>query len=139
MKSPTLNSMIRLRSEIVGKIEHHQEEAERARRELGHVDAVLQMLSPGIALGAVKAKRFPVRKLDRKNGATRLMLSVMRAHPQSMAVRDIVALMLKSGKLKDADPTALQRRVENALNRLRLRKGAVAIPQDTGPQHWRLT
>lgn len=142
MTDLTLNAMIRLRSEIAGRIEHHQEEATRAARELGHVDAVLQILSPGIELGAIRTKPFPARHVKRKNGAARLIQTVMRENPQSMTVEEIVEALIESGKLGAADAAernVLVHRVGNSLYRLKMRKRAVAIPQDVGAQRWRLT
>jgi hypothetical protein len=140
---PALNAMIRLRSEIAGRINHHNDEAERAERELGHVDAVLHMMSPDLVLEHIGAKKWPPRTpTARRNNRLRTIVEIMRATPQSLtasAIAERLAERAGEGPLEGVSRAALIRKVESSLHRLRTRGRAVAIPQEVGPQAWRMT
>lgn len=140
--SYAVHAMTRLRAEIAGKIEYLHEQAEQAERELGHVDAVLHMLAPGLALNAVAAKQYPPRKRDpRRNGWARMVLDVLRNTPKSLTVDEIADEIVRTrfnGEMDRKQRVALEKRIDNQMHRLRDREAATAIPQESGRQAWRL-
>lgn len=134
-------ALTRLRAETAGKIEHFQKEAERARRQLVHIDAVLEMVAPDLVLDQIKAKAYPKRHQSRKNGASRVAVDVLRESGKALTVGEIADAVAHRQGLGDLDRiarNALIKKVENTVRRLRDKRGAVAVPQPTGPQAWRL-
>ena len=139
---PTLNAMIRLRSEIAGRINHHHDELERAERELGHVDAVLHIMSPDLVLDEIAAKKFKAHPHPpRRNNRLRMIVDIMRETPKSLTVAAIAEELAKrtgEGGVGMVGWNQLLKKVESSMARLRTRGSAIAVPQEIGPQAWRL-
>ena len=133
-------ALTRLRAEIAGRIEHHQTEAEKAAREIAHVDAVLHMIAPELALEAIRTKAYPPRTQPRRNAGGRLVATIMRERGVPLLVAEITDEIVARRKLEldERAYAALKHQVENAMTRLRRQGGARNIPQDVGPQRWSL-
>ena len=54
---PAVDALKRLHAELGGKIEDNKREAERLRRDMLHVEAVLKMLRPDFDLKSIAARR----------------------------------------------------------------------------------
>jgi hypothetical protein len=77
----TINGLIRKRSELLGRIEHHVSQWQQAAHDLEHVDAVLRIMSPELDLAGIKAKPVPPLHAAYKGEVARLVLDCFRQHP----------------------------------------------------------
>ena len=142
MSELAINALVRLRAQIAGEIEHHQQAEDKAQRALAHVEGVLRIMAPEVELPAVTPKAFPPRKQGRRGENARLICVILRDTPKAMTVGEIADAFLERRGQSGAPPqerNRVMRCIENTLGRMRDRAGtAHAIPQHDGPQAWRL-
>lgn len=77
----TINGLVRKRSELLGRIDHHITQWQQAARDLEHVDHVLRLLAPELDLGEVKAKPVPPLHAAYKGEVARLVADCFRQNP----------------------------------------------------------
>lgn len=112
--SPLMYGLIKLHSRLEADLQKQKEN-------LGHVRAVIKIVSPDFDVASIKPKRTNQRNPHFKQGeAFLLALDVLRKATEPMPAMEIVTAMLaKKGVLK---PTAIERRaawnaIKNTLDR----------------------
>ena len=146
----TINGLVRKRSELLGKIEHHVSQWQQAARDLEHVDHVLRLLAPEMDLGEVKAKPVPPLHAAYKGEVARLVLECFRLNPgKSLSTVFVTDYVMQQRGLDSTDRqlrTLILKRVSACLGTWR-RKGRVTGERPPGAPRtgegsfcvWRLT
>lgn len=131
----TVNGLVRKRSELMGRIDHHITQWQQAARDLEHVDAVLRMMAPELSLEDVKAKPVPPLHAAFKGEVARLVLDCFRLNPgASLSTVFITDYVMRQRGLDVGDRnlrTLILKRVSACLGTWR-RKGRVTGERPPG-------
>jgi hypothetical protein len=90
-----LAALVRLHSELGGRILANRKEAKSLATDMKHVEAVIRMFDPGYDV-----RRIPIRRRNRSNGLFkrgtlfRAALDALRKAPEPMTTRELVEAML---------------------------------------------
>lgn len=146
----TINGLVRKRSELLGRIEHHVSQWQQAAHDLEHIDAVLRIMAPDLNLEGVKPKPVPPLHAAFKGEVARLVADCFRLHPgQALSTPAITDYVMKQRGLDVSDKnlrTLLLKRVSACLGTWR-RKGRITGERPPGAPRtgegsfcvWRLT
>ena len=137
-----ISALVRKRAELAGLIEHRRIELDAMVANLGHLDATLRLLDPGIRLDAIRPKaQRPAADPGRPEITTRMVLDALRRAGEALSTREIAARLLAEMGADGGDEKLLRavaERVGEALRRQR-RKGVARSAQGLGQEMlWRL-
>jgi hypothetical protein len=82
----------RLHAELAGKILQSEEEGERLREDMKHVEAVLKLLDPDYRVQAIAVRRRKPNPYFKRGTIFRHALEALRDAPAPMTARDIYPL-----------------------------------------------
>jgi hypothetical protein len=110
------------RAALGGTIVELERRIARHRAELGHLDAVLRMIAPGVEPDRIwpKVSRQRSAWFLRHGEGTRKVFDVLRTSAQALTAREIAAQLIKDGQLDGSDPRLcdlVQRSVQGILKR----------------------
>ena len=74
----TISGLLAKRSELAGKIEHHQRTLNELLIDLDHLDHTIHLFAPDLELGLGKPKAFPPRHQAFRGGMQRFVLEALR-------------------------------------------------------------
>ena len=127
MASPTINGLIKKRSEIAGRIHAIQEEAGRLIAALDHIDATLRLFDPEIDFEVLPVKALPPPNAAFRGEFQRSLLEMLRGTQRWQTTDELCVKVMVQRRMNEADRalrTLTRKRVGHALTRLR-RKGVV--------------
>lgn len=139
MTSPAIAALREKRAELAGEIIHLEKQAARLRSDLGHVDAALRVLSPGIDLEKIVPRRIHYRPRHFKRGhLTRLCLEFLRDQAAPIAVADIMPVALEGRTLNAHEHQRLAVAIYQALYKLGKRGVVEQVGEGVKAARWRL-
>jgi hypothetical protein len=90
----TLAALVRLHSELGGRILANRKEAKSLKDDMRHVEAVICMFEPGYDVRRIAARRNRSNGLFKHGALFRLAMDALRKAPEPMTTRQIAEAML---------------------------------------------
>lgn len=125
--TPTLNGLIKKRSEIAGRIQSLHEEAGRLIAALDHLDAAIRLFDPEIDFQDMPVKMLPPPNAAFRGEFQRSLLEMLRGQQRWQSTDDLTVKVMVQRRMNETDlalRVLTRKRVGHALTRLR-RKGVV--------------
>jgi hypothetical protein len=136
---PAMYALLDLHSTLGGEILRNKDEAERLRKNMQHVEAVIKMLEPQFSLRRVAVKRRKANQWFRRGTLYRKAVDVLRTAEQPMTATDIAWAVLNKANIQTTDKKAVQALGQGIQSGLRKHKGkSVEVVNDGFPALWRL-
>ena len=127
MTSPTINGLIKKRSELAGRIQAIQEEQARLIANLDHIDATLRIFDPEIDFEVLPVKQLPPPNSAFRGEFQRSLLEMLRGTQHWQTTEELAVKVMVQRRMNDGDRALrvlTRKRVGHALTRLR-NKGVV--------------
>lgn len=105
---PTVQTLLRLHADIGGRILANQQEAERLRQDMQHVEAVIKMFDPAFNLRPVAVKRRKRNQWFKRGTIFRHAMDVLRAADAPLTSREIALRMLAARGDSEPDLGAIR-------------------------------
>ncbi|PZO50455.1 MAG: hypothetical protein DCF16_12955 [Alphaproteobacteria bacterium] len=146
----TINGLVRKRSELMGRIEHHAAHWQQAVKDMDAIDAAIRIMAPEVELDGIAPKPVPPVHAAYKGEVARLVADCFRLNPsEPLSTVFITDYVMRQRGLDSADRNLrnlLLKRVSACLGTWR-RKGRVTGERPPGAPRtgegsfceWRLT
>jgi hypothetical protein len=124
-ESHVVSALVNKRAEIAGMIARTQQQLDKFRADLGHLDAILRLFAPTVKPETIPAKR--IRRADplfEHGELSRRVLDALRRAGAPILAPDLVRSVMIDNGLDPADRasvTRVQWKVRDTLNRLNKR------------------
>jgi hypothetical protein len=123
-----------LHLDLTRKLARAKAERPSVRIDIWHVEHVIRLLEPGIAIGY---RRKP-NPWFRYGTLFRRAVEVLRAAGRPMHSREIVLALLQKHNITDADPLAVRDLVKSVERSLVYHRGRDIVTVGSRPVHWKL-
>ncbi|MER9890028.1 hypothetical protein NKJ48_31075 [Mesorhizobium sp. M0114] len=134
---PALYALIRLHSEIGGKIRHNAKQATKLIEDMKHVEAVLHLLEPGFNAPAISVKRRNnPNPLFKRGYIIRAAIDVLRTATEPMSAEEIALVLLRSKGVEA--PTRAETHLMYGAVSASLRINKDVTLHDGRPRRWTL-
>jgi len=98
---PTVQTLLRLHADIGGRLLKNEQEAERLRQDMRHVEAVIKMFDPDFNLRPVAVKRRKPNPWFKRGTIYRHAVEVLRVAEGPLTSREIATRMLAAKGVTD--------------------------------------
>lgn len=126
----------RLHAELAGKIIDNKREAERLRRAMVHVEAVLKLLSPDYDVRPIAVRRRKVNTWFKRGTLLRHALAALRTAEGPLTTREVVLRMLTAKGVTNATPFAIRGLCVSTSEALRTYNGRSVVSDGKVPARW---
>ena len=135
---PAMYALMRLYAELRGKLLSYRQGEEAIHADLARVQAVMEMLEPGIDLSSIKPKfRNKANGVFPKGQAFRLALEVLGRADKPLTIAEIALAMFKAKGIAKPERQALRNLFSAIAPTLKRREGdSVRAYRDGKPTRW---
>ena len=116
MNSHLLSGLMRKRAELAGKVEHAEAHLNELQTALSHVDAVMRMVSPDLAVEQIPPKRAYAPRLAGPP-IGRLVLDAMRGLSEPVGSWEVTGIIMQNEHVHPLGRNKLDHRVRGWLTR----------------------
>lgn len=99
----TISGLLAKRSEIAGKLEHHQSLVRQLIIDLDNIDATIRMFAPDIELNEIKPKPLPPRSAAYKGEVSRIVLETLRTAKHPCSTQELTMHVMAERGMNTAD------------------------------------
>lgn len=104
-ESHTISGLASMRGELAGKIDFHNSEIRRIKKDMATIDAAIKIFDPEFRIGSIKKKRVQAKNHFFKNGeCNTLLMDLMREVARPQTTQEIVT---EAAKRKGYDLDAI--------------------------------
>ncbi len=126
------------RSELAGKIEHHQTVLRQLIIDLDNLDATLRLFEPDIELEDIKPKPFPPRHAAFKGEVARVIFSALRQSDRPLSTHELTQMFMAERGLNTADRKLVKTIGKRVGSSLRHHRNKGTVRSIKGPESFLL-
>lgn len=137
---PTLSALRKLHADLAGQLQANQEQADKLRDDMIHVEAVIKLIAPDYSLRTIAVRRRKPNPYFKRGTIFRSVLELLRTAQEPLTASEITKRLLAAKGVSEPSRDELRNLFGGVQSSLRNNDG-VSVRQvgDGKPGRWRVT